>query len=136
MNEKRIIFLVVLVIIAVFAFIRIGNFKKVENDNYTYNKNRSFLKKKEISGITFNSIECYYDGHDSFIKYVIANNTKEDIYLKKYDILVKDDKENIISTISVDFSQNLKSGDRMTYKNQIVGVDLSNAKTMEIKAEK
>ena len=132
MKKKSITITILCITLAIIIIFIISNNKKEEN-KLIYNKNESFTKEQIKEGVTFKNIECYYDGNDSMISYIISNQTNEEIDLKNYKIYVKDKKGTIITNIYVDFSKKLAPKEEMKYKNSIVGVDLSNAYSMELK---
>ena len=123
--------IVLSLIIVVFNIYGKNNNK--DDNGLKYNKNESFLKEQTIEGVTFKNIECYYDGTDSMISYVISNKTEESINLSNYEVFVKDKRGTIITNIYVDFKRELASKEEMQYKNSIADVDLSDAYTMELK---
>ena len=106
--------------------------KNVPDDGLTYNKNRSFSKVQKINGITFKNIECSYDGKDSIIRYVMVNQTKKTIYLKNYEVLVKDKNNLVLTKIVANITQEIKPDEEVPMSNQVVGVDLTGAYYMEL----
>ena len=119
--------------IAFFAIIIYISTNKEEENKLIYNKNKTFTKEQVKQGVTFKNIECYYDGKDSMISYIISNQTDKEIDLKNYKVYVKDKKGTVITNIFVDFSKKLAPKEEMKYRNSVVGVDLSNAYSMELK---
>ena len=105
----------------------------ISNDGYKYNNNKNFVKKQKVDGIVFKNIKCIYDGNNSLISYTMVNETKKDIYLDNYDILVKDKNNEKLTKISAHVTQTFKSKESVEMANQVVGVDLTDAYSMELK---
>ena len=108
----------------------------ISNDGYKYNNNKNFVKKQKVDGIVFKNIKCIYDGNNSLISYTMVNETKKDIYLDNYDIIVKDKNNEKLTKISAHVTQNFKSNESVEMANQVVGVDLTDAYSMELKLNK
>ena len=105
----------------------------ISNDGYKYNNNKNFIKNQKVDGIVFKNIKCTYDGSNSLISYTMVNETKKDIYLDNYDILVKDKNNEKLTKISAHVTQTFKSKESVEMANQVVGVDLTDAYSMELK---
>ena len=105
----------------------------ISNDGYKYNNNKNFIKKQKVDGIVFKNIKCTYDGSNSLISYTMVNETKKDIYLDNYDIIVKDKNNEKLTKISAHVTQTFKSKESVEMANQVVGVDLTDAYSMELK---
>ena len=136
MKKKYMVIIGICLIVLFLIFIVFNIYGKNNNkdDNgLKYNKNESFLKEQTVEGVTFKNIECYYDGTDSMISYVISNKTEETIDLSNYEVFVKDKRGTIITNIYVDFDKELASKEEMEYRNSVADVDLSDAYTMELK---
>ena len=136
-NKKTILLIASLILIIIISTIYNSNKNTYDNSikRLIYNKNKSFTKEQTIKGVTFTNIKCYYNGEDSLISYIITNKTDKEIDLKNYKILVKDKNGTVITNIFIDFSKKLTPKEKMKYKNSVVGVDLSNAYSMELKLE-
>ena len=132
---KNVILFVLLCLLIIFLLIFAFNTKKEKpvSEKVTYNKNDNFLKEQNVDGILFKDIECSYDGKDSLIKYVIVNNTDEEIYLSNYDIVVQDKNKNHLIRIVAGFEQNLEPKEEVKRSSSVVGIDLSDAYYMELK---
>ena len=105
----------------------------ISNDGYKYNNNKNFVKKQKVDGIVFKNIKCIYDGNNSLISYTMVNETKKDIYLDNYDIIVKDKNNEKLTKISAHVTQTFKSKESVEMANQVVGVDLTDAYSLELK---
>ena len=105
----------------------------ISNDGYKYNNNKNFIKNQKVDGIVFKNIKCTYDGSNSLISYTMVNETKKDIYLDNYDIIVKDKNNEKLTKISAHVTQTFKSKESVEMANQVVGVDLTDAYSMELK---
>lgn len=132
-KKKKILIISIILIVLIIIIYNIFNNDKSEVNKLIYNKNKSFTKEQLKDGVTFKNIKCYYDGKDSMISYIISNQTDKEIDLKNYKVYVKDKKGTVITNIYVDFSKKLAPKEEMQYRNSIVGVDLSNAYSMELK---
>ena len=110
-----------------------GRPKKVEDNDLTYNRHKSFLKSQNIGGIVFKDIECTYDGKNSLIKYTIVNKTRKKVYLNNYDVLVQDKKKKLITKISASYKDTLKPKEKVERADSVVGTDLSKAHYMKLK---
>ncbi len=135
-KKKNLTILTIGLIIIILIPLIIYNNRNTNNNKIKkiiYNKNKSFTKEQTIEGIIFSDIKCSYDGKNSLISYNITNQTDKEINLKNYKVLVKDKKGTIITNIFIDFNRKIPPKEKMTYKNSIVGVDLSNAHSMELK---
>ena len=106
---------------------------KPKDDNLIYNKNKSFIKHQKIDGIAFKDINCTYDGKDSLITYTIINETKNNIYLSNYDVIIRDKNKQIITKIVANYSENILPNKKISMANSVIGVDLTNAYYMELK---
>lgn len=132
-KKKKILIVSIITIILIIIIYNVFNNDKGTVNKLIYNKNKSFTKEQLKDGVTFKNIKCYYDGKDSMISYIISNQTDKEIDLKNYKVYVKDKKGTVITNIYVDFSKKLAPKEEMQYRNSIVGVDLSNAYSMELK---
>lgn len=134
-NKKKIIIGIIGLLIIIVLFISFSFKKKdsVDDDGLIYNKNKSFVKEQVVEGLTFSNIKCTYDGKDSLISYTISNSTDKDISLKNYNVLVKNKKGIVVTTIVADFGSSVKANDSVSIVNSVVGVDLSDAYSMELK---
>ena len=140
--DKKLLLIIPAIIIMISFFIIIkknttsSNVKNsISNDGYKYNNN-NFIKKQKVDGIVFKNIKCTYDGSNSLISYTMVNETKKDIYLDNYDILVKDKNNEKLTKISAHVTQTFKSKESVEMANQVVGVDLTDAYSMELKLNK
>ncbi len=134
LKKKRVfIFALVLLIIllAVIIPIIVSNNKK-QSDGLKHNNNKSFVKKQEVEGIIFKNIKCTYDGKDSLISYTIVNKSKKKVYLKNYDVIVKDKNNVRLTKIAAHVTQTLEPKQSVEMANQVVGVDLTDAYYMEL----
>lgn len=122
---------VVLILIIVLISIFIKN-RYTNNNEITYNKNKSFVKEQTVKGIVFKDIECTYDGNDSFISYIMVNETNEEIYLNNYDVIVKDKNDNRLTKIAAHVVDTIGPKKSLKMVNKIVGVDLTKAYYMEL----
>ena len=139
--DKKLLLIIPAIIIMISFFIIIkknttsSNVKNsISNDGYKYNNN--FIKKQKVDGIVFKNIKCTYDGSNSLISYTMVNETKKDIYLDNYDIIVKDKNNEKLTKISAHVTQTFKSKESVEMANQVVGVDLTDAYSMELKLNK
>jgi hypothetical protein len=129
MKKKSIIIVViVLIIVGIIAI----NSNKKPNDGLKYNNNKSFTKKQTVEGIVFKNIKCTYDGKNSLISYTMVNQTKENIYLNNYDIIVKDKNKEKLTKIAAHVTQTLSPKKSVDMANQVVGIDLTDAYYMEL----
>lgn len=138
--DKKLLLIIPAIIIMISFFIIIkknttsSNVKNsISNDGYKYNNNKNFIKKQKVDGIVFKNIKCTYDGSNSLISYTMVNETKKDIYLDNYDIIVKDKNNEKLTKISAHVTQTFKSKELVEMANQVVGVDLTDAYSMELK---
>lgn len=132
-NVKAVSLLLLVLGIIIFAFILFLGRKSDDSDGFTHNKNKTFIKQQKIDGVVFKDIDCIYDGKNSLITYKISNATKEKIYLKNYDVLVKDKDGRAITKIVVNSSQYIDPNKDVEMANSVVGVDLTNAYYMDLK---
>ena len=132
--KKYLLIIPVIIIIILTIIIKNRNISNsISNDGYKYNNNKNFIKKQKVDGIVFKNIKCTYDGNNSLISYTMVNETKKDIYLDNYDILVKDKNNEKLTKISAHVTQTFKSNESVEMANQVVGVDLTDAYSMELK---
>lgn len=133
MKNRLILIFSILIIIMAFFIIK-NNFSLYNKKHeIVYNKNESFLKSQEIEGITFDKIECYFDGNESLISYTITNKTNNTIELNNYELLVKDNDNNTLTNIVINSNLTLEPNTEKTVRNRVIGKDLSNAKSIELK---
>ena len=132
-SVKKIILILLLLGIVVFAFIVFFGRKSAPSDGFVHNKNKTFIKEQKIDGVVFKDIDCSYDGKNSLITYKISNATKNKIYLKNYDVLVKDKDGVAITKIVVNSSQYIEPNKDVEMANSVVGVDLTDAYYMDLK---
>ncbi|MBQ3468529.1 MAG: hypothetical protein IJH18_00500 [Bacilli bacterium] len=131
---KKVLIFLLIVAALVFGVIKMcGRPKKVEDNDLTYNRHKSFLKSQNIGGIVFKDIECTYDGKNSLIKYTIVNKTRKKVYLNNYDVLVQDKKKKLITKISASYKDTLKPKEKVERADSVVGTDLSKAHYMKLK---
>ena len=131
-KNKKIIIIIVIIII-ILSCIKLNRNNTPKDDNLIYNNNKSFIKTQKVKGIVFKNIECSYDGKDSLLTYTIINDTKKKIYLKNYDVYVKDKHNTTITKIAANVTQTIKPKEELQMANQVVGVDLSKAYYLELK---
>ncbi len=132
--KKYLLIIPVIIIIILTIIIKNRNISNsISNDGYKYNNNKNFIKKQKVDGIVFKNIKCTYDGNNSLISYTMVNETKKDIYLDNYDIIVKDKNNEKLTKISAHVTQTFKSNESVEMANQVVGVDLTDAYSMELK---
>ena len=124
--------LIILVILLIIVGIIAINSNKKPNDGLKYNNNKSFTKKQTVEGIVFKNIKCTYDGKNSLISYTMVNQTKENIYLNNYDIIVKDKNKEKLTKIAAHVTQTLSPKKSVDMANQVVGIDLTDAYYMEL----
>lgn len=137
-TRNKILFFIVFIVLVVltvglvsyFSFFQKEDNRKVDV-GVRYNTNQSFLRPQELVGLRFDHIKCTFDGEKSIISYDIVNDTSEDIPLKKYEIIIKDVKGNIITTIVFDFDRIVLAQSQENIENE-VDVDITDAMTMEI----
>ena len=137
-NRNKVLFFIVFIVLVVltvglvsyFSFFQKEDNRKVDV-GVRYNTNQSFLQPQELAGLRFDHIKCTFDGEKSIISYDIVNDTSEDISLKKYEIIIKDVKGNIITTIVFDFDRAVLAQSQENIENE-VDVDITDAMTMEI----
>lgn len=137
-NRNKVLFFIVFIVLVVLAvgLVSYFSFFQKEDDRKVdvgvrYNTNQSFLQPQELVGLRFDHIKCTFDGQKSIISYDIVNDTSEDISLKKYEIIIKDVKGNIITTIVFDFDRAVLAQSQENIENE-VDVDITDAMTMEI----
>lgn len=137
-NRNKVLFFIVFIVLIVLAvgLVSYFSFFQKEDDRKVdvgvrYNTNQSFLQPQELVGLRFDHIKCTFDGQKSIISYDIVNDTSEDIPLKKYEIIIKDVKGNIITTIVFDFDRAVLAQSQENIENE-VDVDITDAMTMEI----
>ena len=133
LKKKYIKCLIIFIIIIILIVALILLLTHKSDDGLKYNKNKSFVSKQEVEGIVFKDIKCTYDGKNSLISYKMVNNTKKKIYLENYDVIVKDKNNNRLTRISAHVTQTFKSKESVEMANQVVGVDLTDAYSMELK---
>ena len=141
-NSRLIIGIILLVVLVIgivgvtsVKFLHTDNKEKdtVEEDDFgiKYNTNEDMVKDKDVGGVLFTNIECSYDGNMSLITYTIVNNTDKDINLMEYEVVVRDDGGNILTTIAPTLDRNIAPKESFDTGNA-VDIDLSNAKSMEL----
>lgn len=112
MKNKKIILIIILILlilVAVGIIITVNilnNKSETKNEdtppetNEVYNYRQEIIEEKEVNGITFTNIDCYWDGTNSNISYTITNTTEETINLGVYTIEVYDDTDTLMYTLS------------------------------------
>ena len=140
LTRNRIISIVIvlLCVLVVIAFLIIINKKDksnnlVDSDTAIYNKNNSFLKDHNVTGIVFKDIKCTYDGKNSLITYTIVNTTNKKINLYNYEILVKDKNKKTLTNIEFNYNNSLFPNEEVKISNSVIEVDLTNAYYMNLK---
>ena len=131
MKKGLVVLCIFFVIIILIVSLNNSNDNKKVN-GFIWNKNKSFLKEQTAKDVTFKNIKCYYDGKESLLSYVVQNRTDKKIYLSSCKIVIRDKNNNIISNIVIDFSREISPKEEFDFKNSVVGVDLSNAYSMEL----
>ena len=134
-NSKKIIRIIVIVLLCLLVVIGIIKLctKEDNQDDLIYNKNKGFLNDHKVFGIVFKDIKCTYDGKNSLISYKIVNTTNKKINLYNYEILVKDKNKKVLSTIEFSYNNILLPNKEIEISNSVVGVDLSDARYMNLK---
>lgn len=129
-----IVFLCLLVIIGVIVIFKKDKTNKInESDDLIYNSNDSFLKDHKIIGVVFKDIKCTYDGNNSLVSYTIVNETNKKINLYNYEIVIKDDNKNTLAKIEFNYNNSLLPNKEVQISNSVVGVDLSDARYMNLR---
>ncbi len=118
----------IILLVPLIIIINIGK----NNTKITYNKNESFQQKQVKNDLTFDNIKCSYDGKDSLISYTITNETDKEINMKNYEVLVKDENDNVITRIFINFNGKLAPREKKEALNSVLNTDLTNAKKMEL----
>ena len=142
-KEIWLIGILVLLILMVFAIVitvkLIGKDEDItdtpindSSEDFIYNNNKEVIEDKVIGNVTFTNIECYFDGYRSFLDYTITNNEKRSIILSDYEIIIKDNKKNIIAILVPGANQELKTGETLDTGN-VIDIDLSNIASIELK---
>ena len=131
-NKKNII-IIITIIITIFTCVKLNRRSLAEKEGLIYNSNKSFTKEQKVKGIKFKNIKCTYDGKSSLISYTIFNDTKKKIYLKNYDVYVKDKNKRTLTKIAANVMQTVYPKKEVKMANQVVGVDLTNAHYLELK---
>lgn len=109
----------------------VGNNGIVTSEEGKYNVRQEIIESKEINGITFTNINCYYDGENTNISYTITNTTDKPITIEKYTIEAYDDTAEKIKTLNPYLGRELAPGEE--YEELIsTAVDLSSAYSIEI----
>jgi len=103
-----------------------------KDDNIKYNTNKTFTKKQNKEGIVFKNIKCTYDGNNSDISYTVINKTNKTIYLKNYDIIIKDKNNKRLTKISAHINEKLTPKKSLDWVDRVVGIDLTDAYYMEL----
>ena len=129
-KKKTIVIIIVLILVLIGIIVLVN---KKPKDNLKYNTNKTFVKNQKVEGIVFKNIKCTYDGKNSLISYTMVNKTKNKIYLKNYDVIVKDKNNNKLTRITANVTQSLSPKESVDMANEVVGVDLTNAYYMELK---
>ena len=130
---KKYILIIVVVIFVLLVFTCIKGCTSNKDDNLKYNTNKSFTKKQNKEGIVFKNIKCTFDGKNSDISYTMINDTKETIYLKNYDIIIKDKNNKRLTKIAAHINEKLPPKKSLDWVDRVVGVDLTDAYYMELK---
>lgn len=103
----------------------------VNTEEGKQNVRQEIIQSKEIDGITFTNINCYYDGKNTNISYTITNTTDNLIKIDKYKIEVYDDTNKKIKTLNPYLGRELTPGEEY---NELISTsfDLSSAYSIEI----
>ncbi len=102
-----------------------------DDNSIVYNTNHKVVRDKEVNGILFTNITCSYNGFLSLITYTIVNHTNTNLDLRKYDVLIKNKKGDLIASISPDLNQSIAPNGKFDTGNAIY-TDLSHAYSMEL----
>lgn len=137
-TKKRLLIIIVPVILVMILFSIVLIKEKRDNyltdsidTNIKYNTNKDFKKEIEQRGLLFKNIECTFDGNESLLSYKIVNKTEADIELGEYELLVKNDKDEILVTISPNIEDVLKKDEEIEIKNT-VNIDITDASGLEL----
>lgn len=145
MNKKKKIICISTILLVIIGIIGILIFRKAfqeheltsndsnvqNNQNIKYNKNENFLKELETDYLIFNNIECSYNGNVSLISYTIENKSNQTIHLMKYELLVKNENSEILTSIEPNLDLNIDAKSNFSITNE-VNIDLTNAYSMEV----
>ena len=104
---------------------------KTSPKHLKYNTNKKFLEDRKIESLTFSDIECSYDGSDSGLTYTIINHSDTTVHLSEYEIVIKDEKGNVLATINPNYDYDLPAGEKFKTTNS-VSVDLTKAVSLDI----
>lgn len=136
-KKKLMIFLCIVLIVVALMFIIIKSLnsdfgKSKTDDDMKVNSNEQFFKEQKVDGLLISNIECNYDGKNSTVLYTIKNTTKKEIHIMEYQLIIKDKKKKILTTIMPNLDTKLAAGQEIPVSNQ-VNIDLSNAYQLEVK---
>ncbi len=127
--------LLILGIVLMINRAREKNLVETEKAKIIYNNNPGVIEEKEAKGLSFTNIKCYFDGKVSTLTYTLTNTTDQSIYLDAYDIVLKNEKGTVLTTISPNFARELKSHESFETSNY-VAINLTEAMTLELNLEK
>ena len=106
-----------------------------QNENIIYTDNKDIISDKNIGDVTFTNIECSFDGFNSLLTYTITNNSKNNIILGNYELIVKDKDDNILAIMVPGDTKELKPTETIDIEN-VINIDLTKASKLELNLSK
>lgn len=107
----------------------------VEKDGKVLNEHPDIVKEGKILNLTIKDIELTVSKSESIITGKVKNETKEDITVGSFDIVVKDKDGDDYITLPAYINNTIKPGDEQKFTSE-VDLDLSDAVALVYEEEK
>lgn len=107
----------------------------VENDGKVLNEHPDIVKEGKILNLTIKDIELSVSESKSILTGKVKNETKEDITVDGFNIVVKDQDGEDFITLPAYINATLKSGDEQIFTSE-VDLDLSGATALVYEEKK
>lgn len=146
-NNSRMLTIIIIAIVAIIViltvvFVVANKIKKPikeEIDNTQnqveeikeYNYNEGVIEDKEVKGIKFTNVNCYWDGVNSNISYIVTNTTDKPVKIGEYTIEAYDSSDNLFYILSPYMDKELAPGE--SYQDMIsISENLGSANSIKI----
>ena len=132
-----VILLCILIIMGIGIIIFVSQYKgknvedKVIESDVIYNDSIGIIEDKEIDNILFTGITCEINEEYTNLKYQIINNNDSEVTLNQYQLVFKNENNEVVGFIYSNVSTSITAGSSLSVENT-ANINLKEAIKMEI----
>lgn len=132
---KRNLKLLLCLCISIVLITGCGCTKKKKEEKRVYNTNDGVVKKQVLDGLEFDNTSLSISDNKSTFTTTVTNLTDSDINAKVFNIIIKDKKGKVLTTLEGYIGESLPKGKSHTVQSN-VDIDLKKAYEVEYKLVK